>query len=254
MNPEQMPENEKLQSVENPLKVMQQGERVICEVKRHPVGLWGIYFGVLILLIVLITGAIVVPGYIPNVTDSTRQVFAIGAVLIAAVALLYTYVARIVYTGNRWVVTSDSLTQITQVSLFRKQSSQLSLANLEDVTVDQNGLFQAMVGYGTLKVETAGERSKFVFPFCPSPNKCAKEIIAAHEAYIAENPSETYTSQRALANAASFNQAYAPPQQQPQPGPQAMQAPYDPTLQQQQPRASTPAPEPPQDPTGSNQQ
>lgn len=136
--------------------------------------------------------------------------------------------AHVVYQGNRWIITTDSLTQVTQIGLFKRTSSQLSLANLEDVTVNQNGLFQSLVGYGTLRVETAGERSKFVFPFCPNPNKCAKEIIGAHEAYIAENPAETYRSQRPLANVAAYNQSYAQPQpaepQQPQyvdPNPQA---------------------------------
>ena len=45
-----------------------------------------------------------------------------------------------------------------------------------------------MFGFGTLKVETAGERSKFQFPYCPNPQKCAVEIIQAHESFMAANP------------------------------------------------------------------
>ncbi len=236
MNPNQpLPEDDKLQSVDNPLKVMQQGERTICEIKRHPVGLWGIYFGVIVLIGALIAGVVIAPSFLPEANESTRQAFAIGAVIITAIALLYTYVAYVVYVGNRWIVTSDSLTQISQIGLFRRTSSQLSLANLEDVTVNQNGLFQSLIGYGTLHVETAGERSKFVFSFCPNPNKYAKDIIAAHEAYIAENPSETYTSNRALANAASFNQSYespASPQQSQSTQPAPPQSPVEGPRQQ----------------------
>jgi hypothetical protein len=42
-----------------------------------------------------------------------------------------------------------------------------------------------MFNYGTLKAETAGERSKFAFPFTPNPNKCAQEILHARERFMA---------------------------------------------------------------------
>lgn len=207
------PQEDTLQSVSNPLKVMQQGERVICEVKRHPIGLVGIHFSVGLVLALLVGGVYGGLTYIPDLTSSTKLAIVAGAVIVGVIVLLYAYVAGVVYRGNRWIVTSDSLTQVSQVGLFRTQSSQLSLANLEDVSVIQNGLIQSMIGYGTLKVETAGEHSKFTFPYCPKPNQCAKEIIAAHEAYIAEKPNEMQTTNRALVNTASFNQSYTPPSQ-----------------------------------------
>jgi len=63
-----------------------------------------------------------------------------------------------------------------------------------------------MLGFGDLIVESAGERSKFVFSFCPNPNECARKIIAAHEEYIASRPSEMQVSNRPLAAAQNFNQ------------------------------------------------
>jgi uncharacterized membrane protein YdbT with pleckstrin-like domain len=219
------PDDEQLQRVDNPLKVMQEGERVICEIKRHPAGLWGLYIGSALLLLILVAGVALVPTLLPDATSSTKEALALGATIIAAIILLYTYVARIVYQGNRWIVTSDSLTQVTQVGLFRKMSSQLSLANLEDVTADQNGLIQSVIGFGTLKVETAGEHSKFTFPFCPTPNEYAKKIIAAHEAYIALNPGEMHAANQALSKTASnYNQSFGQT-----PPPTNGQAPQGPT-------------------------
>jgi hypothetical protein len=80
------------------------------------------------------------------------------------------------------VVTSDSLTQISQTSLFNRQSSQLALVNIEDVTAEQNGILAHMFNYGVIRVETAGERSKFVFTYCPNPNFYAQQILQAREA------------------------------------------------------------------------
>lgn len=212
MNPSQ-DADEKLQNTYNPLKVMQPGERVVCEIDRHPFGLIGLYMVAGLLAVIVLVAAVLAPHYLTSLTQQTKTAIALGATIVLVMIALYTYVAVVVYKGNRWIVTSDSLTQISQVSLFRKQTSQLSLANLEDVTIEQDGLVQSLFGFGRLRAETAGERSKFVFDYCPKPAEYAKKIIAVHEAYIAERPDEMHTTNRALANTAAFNQSYAPPNQ-----------------------------------------
>jgi hypothetical protein len=238
MNPQQEADDV-LQNVNNPLKVMQPGERVICEIKRHPFGLFGMYSFLGATIIVAITLVAVAPKLVTGMTAQTQAEFALGGLIICAIVGLFTYIAASVYKGNRWIVTSDSLTQINQISLFKKQTSQLSLANLEDVTVEQDGILPSMFGFGRLRAETAGERSKFVFEFCPNPSQYAKEIIATHEAYIAEKPDEMHTTNRAVANTSSFNQSYAvPPQYNP-----AQQASFNPVQQNpQQPVNQNPMP------------
>jgi len=234
-NPQQL-DDDVLQNVHNPLKVMQPGERVVCEIKRHPFGLLSIYF---VLAVIIVLAAVVValaPQFIPGITSQSRAVMALIEIVICAIATLFTYVSVYVYKGNRWVITTDSITQITQTGLFGQQIRQLSLANLEDVSVEQNGLLQTMFGFGRLRAESAGERAKFVFDFCPRPQEFARQIIAAHEAYIAEKPAEMYTTNRPLANTSSFNQSYGSQQQYDPTQPTQPQAPvtaqaYDPTKQ-----------------------
>jgi uncharacterized membrane protein YdbT with pleckstrin-like domain len=206
-------EDEKLQHVDNPLAVMAPGERVLCHIERHPFGLIGVYFIAALLLVLLFAGVGILPHYVTSLTTQDKLYAFAGATLLAVVVLLYVYVTVIIYKGNRWIVTDDSITQITQTGLFQKQSSQLSLENLEDVTFEQGNMLQSMIGFGTLHVETAGEHSKFVFPYCPNPNKYAKEIIQAHEDFMAEHyqqasaaPPSTPTLNQ------QYPQAYVPPQ------------------------------------------
>jgi len=97
-------------------------------------------------------------------------------------------IATFIYLQNRWVVTDDSITQITQNGLFKRQMSEISMANIEDVTAVQNGLLATVFGFGTLKAETAGERSNFHFIYCPRPNMYAKIVLDARERFINENP------------------------------------------------------------------
>lgn len=172
------------QRIHNPLEVMQPDEQIICEIKRHPAGMMGVYTISGVLLIIFAVFFLVI---LPGVFASNRSVAtALGAaafMLGAAIVVGFVFIANKVYWGNSWVVSSDSLTQISQTSLFHKQSSQLSLGNLEDVTSEKRGIFAQLFKYGTLKVETAGERSKFTFPYCPTPDRYAQKILAAREAF-----------------------------------------------------------------------
>jgi hypothetical protein len=186
MNPEDFIENNLTKhQADNPLETMQPGEAVVCVIKRHPIGLLGSYFAAAILIIGALTAAVLVPSYMTLSTSQTKLGLVLGALLLAVSTLIYVYAVTMIYTGNRWIVTTDSITQVAQSGLFATQSSQLSLSDLEDVTVDQKGILQSLMDYGTLRAETAGEHSRFTFIFCPAPNECARKILAARERFPA---------------------------------------------------------------------
>jgi hypothetical protein len=185
MNPNQTNET---QGVRNPLATMQPGEQVICEIKRHPIGIVGMYAMAGLLLTVLAVAVFVIaPLVMPSVSGSRiMEVGGLGFALVLAGTLLFLYIGNTVYIGNRWIVTDDSITQVQQTSLFSKQSSQLSMGSLEDITAEQNGILPQMFNYGVLKAETAGERSKFSFRYCPNPNYYAQQILNAREKFEQE--------------------------------------------------------------------
>lgn len=175
----------------NPLAAMQDGEEMIADIHRHPFGIISLYFfaflglaaacGVILLLVPRLVGANTSSDYDPTMIS-------IGLITVVIVlTLIGLGVATMVYWQNRWVVTSDSLTQITQRSLFNRQVSQLSFGNLEDVTAEQRGIIPNLFNFGTLKAETAGEHSKFFFLYCPNPNLYARKILMAREIYLQNN-------------------------------------------------------------------
>ena len=172
----------------HPMVVLQPGERVICEVKRHPIGILSLYAGA---LIALAAAASILYFFLPSLRDTYGEseamtMLALGGGIVLVGMILILLVSTIVYWQNQWIVTTDSVTQITQNGLFGRQVSQLSLENLEDVTVHQDGILPHMFNYGTLQLESAGERSKFVFLYCPNPNQCAREILDTHEKFLEE--------------------------------------------------------------------
>jgi uncharacterized membrane protein YdbT with pleckstrin-like domain len=173
--------------------VNEPGERMVFTVKRHPIGILGVYVTCgLVLIVTAVLAFIMAPSIFKS--GNTSQAILAEAVVFAIVAALcagFALVVTKVYWGNRWTLTSDSITQVNQTSLFKRQSSQLELGDMEDVTAEQNGMLAHMFNYGVLRVETAGESSKFVFTFCPNPNYYAQQILAAREAYEQNRRIET---------------------------------------------------------------
>ena len=182
MNPDDFIQNNPTpRQADNPLETMEPGEAVICIIKRHPIGLLGIYFVAALVIVIALTGAALLPNVLTALDAHTRLGLVLAALLVAVTTLIYVYAATVIYTANRWIVSTDSITQIAQSGLFTTQTSQLQLSDLEDVTVDKQGILQTLLDYGQLKAETAGEHSRFTFLYCPAPNECARKILAARE-------------------------------------------------------------------------
>lgn len=171
--------------VGNQLTVMQPGEVVIAEIKRHPIGIIGIYVSIaLVLLLVIGLIFMLTPSLVSdsNVKNQITQGGSIVFLILTTIFAVYALIATKVYWGNSWIVTSDSITQIQQTSLFNRESSQLALVNIENVTAEKKGILPMLFNYGTLKAETAGHHEKFMFIYCPNPNLYAQQILAAREA------------------------------------------------------------------------
>lgn len=168
--------------------VLQPGERIICDIKRHPFGIVSMYVAAAVALVVMAVLAAMAPNifsqYSSTAGGSFTTLVQAAAIVFGVLIILVLLIATMVYWQNRWIVTDDSITQITQASLFGRRVSQLSMENLEDITINQDGILQAMFNFGTLRAETAGERSKFVFQYCPDPKKYARAILEVHEAFI----------------------------------------------------------------------
>ncbi len=166
-------------------------EMVVCDVKRH-------HFGLVVLYISSLIGALsiafLVIYILPQIFDEDGKITSISFLIAGLVSILLfasMLIATIIYKENRLTVTTKDITQMLQQSIFSKKTSQLSLANVEDVTVEQNGVFPTLFNYGTLKVETAGEQANFHFIYCPNPNAVAHAILQAREQYLSANPGQS---------------------------------------------------------------
>lgn len=221
--PQQQPE--KTDQRLHPMVVLRPGENIVTEIKRHPYGILSMYFSGAFAIVVSAVLAAFAPSIFGDSFENIQSIAfaAVGLITIGIVAILF--LATTIYWQNRWIVTDDSITQITQDGLFGRRVSQLSLESLEDITVDQHGIIQSMFGFGTLHAETAGEKSKFVFHYCPQPNKYARQILQAHELFLhqtrhqpqAVGPIDGAHQQPSPVMTQSYDPQQYPQQVQPQP-------------------------------------
>jgi len=163
-------------------------EELIWEIRKHPFGLWLIYItGATIsalIFSVLVFGPLMFNGDFLGLgidLGALRSVLVLVGFFLTVLALIGTAVGAYLYQANVVLVTSEKLAQLLYASIFNRKISQLSIGDVQDVSVQQSGIFAHMFNYGTLVIETAGEQNNYVFTFTPKPYETAKAIVGAHE-------------------------------------------------------------------------
>lgn len=162
-------------------------EELVMEIRKHPIGatLIMITGGFVVLATLILTAFIasVDLNAFFNVTslNGLRAVIVIISLFISIFAIAGTFIGLFLYKSNVIYVTSEKIAQILYTSLFNRKISQLSIGDVQDVTVTQNGILAHMFNYGMLVIETAGEQQNYTFTFVPEPYAKSKAIVGTHE-------------------------------------------------------------------------
>lgn len=80
------------------------------------------------------------------------------------------------YYFDVWIVTDRRIVNIEQKALFSRETSELRLEKIQDVTTDVRGIIPTFLNYGDLLVQTAAEKEKFLFHNIPDPYE-VKDLI-----------------------------------------------------------------------------
>lgn len=162
-------------------------EQLVTEIRKHPFGLAIILAtGALITLAVLFIGIfgtfldLGATTGVQEVNNIRPFLILISFVLIIGTVVM-TYIGAFLYTSNVIYVTTEKIAQVLYISLFNRKVSQLSIGDVQDVTVTQNGIMAHIFNYGTLLIETAGEQENYKFSYVPDPYQVSKLIVGSHE-------------------------------------------------------------------------
>lgn len=80
------------------------------------------------------------------------------------------------------IVTNTRIFTIKQQGLFRRISSSFRIDRIQSATVDQRGILQTLLNFGTIHIETAGENEDFVGTFIARPYDLKKFINEMQDA------------------------------------------------------------------------
>lgn len=166
-------------------------EELISEIRKHPVGLFFVILtgGLIILALTIVTGFIIgsdLSGIFGETYGGVKTIIMIACVLAIVGSAVMTLIAAYLYISNVIFITSEKIAQVLYLSLFNRKISQLSIGDVQDVTVSQKGILAHIFNYGTLTIETAGEQSNYTFNFVPDPYNKSKLIVGSHEANLKE--------------------------------------------------------------------
>lgn len=166
---------------------LSEGEYVIREVRRHPVGLAG-PFAVGIILIAIIVLAMLDYDFFVNLLGLRGDAANISTViwpllLFSVLVVLGMYVVYYVYSSNRFFLTNESVIQENQTSLFSRHEQTVSLANIEDTSYRQHGILQYFLDYGSIRLSTEGDETTYRFSYVARPKECVAVLNNAVEAF-----------------------------------------------------------------------
>lgn len=115
----------------------------------------------------------------------SRNFIVVGASIYYLVALTFSFTAWISYYYDLYIVTKDTIIDITQIGFFGRKISQLSLLRVQDVSSNIKGILPTLFAYGDVLIETAGERSEtFLLEAVSNPQEFAAKVLELHNKMI----------------------------------------------------------------------
>lgn len=156
---------------------LKEGESVITVVHKHWFSIARFAALIIVLLLVVPFGVLALPSFLPGLNLSIIGPLANFAVAIYAMILLFLlFLFWMFYELDMWIVTTQRIIDIAQEGLFYRQVSEIPLANIQNITVEVSGVFATILGFGTIHVETAGERD-FVMAEVPNFDQLKETIL-----------------------------------------------------------------------------
>ena len=82
----------------------------------------------------------------------------------------------ILYYLNYQIITNERLVDVDQKNLLYHSTTEIHLAQIEDVSSEIKGILGNLFNYGHVYVQTAGTKTRFEFDYVPDPNAVVKQI------------------------------------------------------------------------------
>jgi len=158
---------------------LQKNEKVLSVSRRHIVFMFfklsrSIFLGFVPAIILLVVG-LGQDGTVGTILNILAVVWFLGA-------LIHAFFVYYRYQNDIWIITNQRLIDSTKFTPFNQRVSSADLVNVEDMTVEKNGMLPTMFNYGDLRCQTAGAQSNFILAGIPDPTKLLQLVDEQRDA------------------------------------------------------------------------
>jgi hypothetical protein len=148
---------------------LQQDERVIMICRRHWIYLWPRTLWYALLALVPVIGVAFAMSKTAGLGGTAGRVFWIAAAVYLLYWVLRAFLNWYRYNNDIWVITNQRIVDSTKTTPFTLKTSTADLVNVQDMTVERDGVFRTMFNYGDVVCQTAADIQEFRMTGIPRP-------------------------------------------------------------------------------------
>jgi len=125
----------------------------------------------LIIVLIIVIGSIPMASWHPSWSVDALLVF-------IAIAGLYGALNLYLWLNTIYILTNERVFTISQNSLFSRKNSELALINIQTVSHTKRGLWQMILNFGNVEIQTAGASVSMVLKNVENPYRAQQKILA----------------------------------------------------------------------------
>lgn len=144
-------------------KNIKKDEKVVKLVRQFP-AIYGMNFAISLFLIILSFFLIY-----PLVQLGAQGLILFGILLIAGI--IYGIKTFYIYSLTAILITTKRIIDFDQKGLLHQQVSEACFENIEDISYNKRGIWATMFNYGSLAIQTAGEKANLEMHGVRAPEK-----------------------------------------------------------------------------------
>jgi membrane protein YdbS with pleckstrin-like domain len=163
--------------------LLEEGESILFPVRKH----WIVYASDFILHT---TGCLffLLCVYILEIKSSLLGIFSTGGVYLSMVFLMFVLIfwtsffcAWTLNYFDVWYLTKKHIIAIDQKQLFIRDEAFMEFVRIQDVLFEKNGVLAHLLGFGTLRVQSAGTEQEFTMSNVADIEAVAHRIMALRD-------------------------------------------------------------------------
>lgn len=100
--------------------------------------------------------------------------------LYIAVIIAFLFFEWADYHLDTWIITTRRIIDVEQRGLFNRHVAEIPISRVQDITIEVTGIIETILHFGTIRIQTAGERDFFIHDV-PRLQELKNAILSAAE-------------------------------------------------------------------------